>query len=607
MATAEKEQPKAVPQRADIQKKHTWNLADIFSNDDAWENAYKEAQETIKKVSQFAGKLAESPKIMYDCLKTRTELSRDAFNLFQYAYLNKDLDNRVSKYQAMTERAAALSSLAGAAFSFVEPELLSMDEKKLLEMSEQFETTDEFDFYIKEIIRSKAHIRSAEVEQLLANSAMVARGPDTIFSMLDDADLKYPVIKDENGQEVQLTKQRFARFLESSDRRVRRDANDGFIAVYKDHVNTIGASLASSINADIFYMRARRYDNCLHGALDGDNIPSSVYHSLLETTEANIEGLHSYVALRKKILGLDEMAPYDMYCPLFPDKDYEVSYDDAIEQLLEAFKPLGDEYCKAIRGAIDSRWIDVWETEGKGSGAYSFGNYSVHPYVLMNYNGTVDAMFTLAHELGHAMHSHLTGLAQPYPKSHYSIFVAEVASTLNEGLLMKLLLDKASDNAERLYLLNRQIDGTMRTCLQQVMYARFELSIHEGVEKGGALSPDILNKMWADLTQKYFGPEMKLDDFAPYKWARIPHFYKAFYVYQYATSYAASQAILGKFLAGEKGIIKRYLELLSAGGKDHPIELLKLCGVDMSTPEPVEATIRTFGEQVAQMEKLTQE
>ncbi|UCC44927.1 MAG: oligoendopeptidase F, partial [Candidatus Zixiibacteriota bacterium] len=308
--------------------------------------------------------------------------------------------------------------------------------------------------------------------------------------------------------------------------------------------------------------------------------------------------------LRKKLLKLDTLAPYDLYNPLFPQQDYQVTWDDAVSQTIEATLALGEKYGSALQTAFDSRWIDVYETEGKGSGAYSFGNYSVHPYVLMNYNGTVDSMFTLAHEMGHAMHSHLTSGTQPYPKSHYSTFVAEVASTLNESLLLDLLLKRAEDTATRLYLLNRYIDNTAGTFFRQIMYARFELMIHEEVEAGRALSPDLMSKMWEDLTRKYYGPDLDVGDLEQFKWSRIPHFYMTYYVFQYATSYAASEAIFKRFRDGETGVVDKYLNLLSAGGRDHPIELLKICGVDMSTPEPVKATIDRFAELVAEVERL---
>jgi oligoendopeptidase F len=471
-------------------------------------------------------------------------------------------------------------------------------------MEKKFTSPNIFDFYIRELIRSKAHIRSAEVEELLAMAGMIARGPDSIFSMLDDADMTYPSITDEEGNEVKLTKQRFAKYMESALQRVRCETNSAFYSSYKSHLNTIGASLAASVTKDVFYTKARRYESCLQRALDANNIPLSVYHSLLDTTEANISALHAYSDLRKRVLKLDQIWPYDMMCPLFPESDYTVPYADAVTQVIDAVQPLGATYQKVLTDAFGSRWVDVFETEGKGSGAYSWGNYQAHPYVLMNYNDTVDNMFTLAHEMGHAMHSYLSNRKQPFAKAQYSIFVAEVASTLNEGLLLHSLLKKVTDTNQRLYLLNRHIDNTFGTFFHQVLYARFELIIHEEVEKGNALSPDFLTETWGNLTQKFYGPTVTMDEFTPLKWSRIPHFYNMFYVYQYATSYAASQAILKKFIDGEPGIIDKYLEMLSSGGKDHPIELLKICGVDMTKPDPVMATISLFREQVDEINRL---
>ena len=598
--------PKALPQRADIEEKYKWNLADLYKSETEWEDDLKAAEILIGKAKDFAGKLSSSSDILFKCLETRTSLSLIASNLYQYAKLNQDLDNRVSKYQAMTDLAAMLSSKAGAAYSFIEPELLAIEDALLEKLAAQFPKTGVYDFYIKDLIRSRAHVRSAEVEELLAQSTMVARGPENIFTMLDDADLKYPSIKDENGVEVQLTKQRYAKFLEGPDQAVRKAANDAMLSTYKDHLNTIGASLSTEVNKNIFYSRARHFESCLHQALDARNIPVSVYRSLIETTEADLAGLHKWMALRKKILGLDKMYPYDVYCHLFPEQNYEVAYDDAISEVLAAVTPLGEKYNDIMRDGFSGRWIDVYETQGKGSGAYSWGNYTAHPYVLMNYSDTIDNMFTLAHEMGHCLHSYLSSRTQPFPKFQYSIFVAEVASTLNEGLMLMHLLRKVTDKKQKLFLLNRRIDDTVGTFFHQVFYAHFELMIHEFVEKGGALSPDKMSEIWEGLSKKYYGPALTFDEFAKYKWSRIPHFYMTFYVYQYATSYAASQAILQKFLAGEHGIIDKYLELLSSGGSDYPINQLKKCGVDMSTPEPIRATLKLFAQHVDEVEKLTE-
>ncbi|MDH3890704.1 MAG: oligoendopeptidase F [candidate division Zixibacteria bacterium] len=605
MTTDTKTKPKKLLQREDVNDGLKWNLADIYATEEAWEADFSKAQEIQKKAQAFAGKLAESPATLYACLKTRSDLGLICSSLYQYAHLNRDLDNRQSKYQAMSDRAAILNSEASAAFSFIEPELLQIDETKLLEMIEQLDKPDEYDFYIKELIRSRKHVRSEEVEELLAQSTVMARSSESIFTMLNDADLKYPTVNDEDGNEVMLTKQRFAKLMESSNRRVRQEAHAAFYSVYSDHLNTTGAALAGAVNRDVFYSRARRYDNCLEAALDGDNIPARVYESLIETTEAHLDGLHHYVSLRKRLLKLDEIRTFDLVCPLFPERDYEVPYEQAVEQTIQALEPLGPAYAEMLQHGFGSRWVDVRETEGKGSGAYSWGNYSCHPFVLMNYNDTVDNMFTLAHEMGHALHSYYSNQKQPYPKSQYSIFVAEVASTLNEGLLVQHLLSKATDKLDKLYILNRHVDNTLGTFFNQVMYAHFELEIHRRVEKGEALSPDSVNDLWTELTKKYFGPNLSFDELSGLKWSRVPHFYLNFYVFQYATSYAASQAILDKFLAGEEGLIERYLKLISSGGNDHPIEQLKLCGVDMTTPAPVEATLKLFADQIDEMDRLT--
>ncbi len=605
MTTGTKEQTNEIPQRDDIATKDKWNLTDIYKDSSEWEKVFTEAKEQAALLVTFAGKLSEANSL-FECLQLRSEISKKVSSLYQYAKLNLDLDSRKSEYQEMTDRATMLSAEIGAASSFVEPELLKLSDEALLKLSYQFKETDIYDLYIKELVRSREHIRSEEIEELLSLTATFAQGPEQTFGMLDGADIKYPTIKDEKGNEVQLTKQRFAKFMDSSDPRVRRDASNEFLSVYKDHVNTISSTLSTEVNKNIFYTKARKYENALHRALDGDNIPTTVYHALLDTTEAKLDGMHQWTALRKRILKLDEIAPYDMMCPLFPDYDYEVPYEQAVAKVIDGCKPLGDDYNKRLVHAFDSRWVDVYETEGKRGGAYSWGNYSAHPYVLMNYNDTVDNMFTLAHELGHCLHSVYSNEKQPYQKAQYSIFVAEVASTLNEGLLMQHLLNDASTKEEKLYLLNRQIDGTMGTFFHQVMYARFELMIHQVVENGGALSPDAMNKIWSDLTQKYYGPSLTLDAMSPLKWSRIPHFYMTFYVYQYATSYAASQAILKKFIDGDKGIIEKYLELIKSGGSDYPIQLLKECGVDMTTSEPVDATIELFKANVEEVERLTQ-
>lgn len=594
-----------IPTRKDIESRYAWNLADLYSSVEAWEKDFSRVGQSLEKVKEYSGKLSGSASVLFEALSLRTDIGRRVGTLHQYAQLNKDLDSADSAFQALTDRALMLSSKAAAAFSFIEPELLNMTDDELRALAKEFEDTTLYDFYIDELIRSRAHIRSPEVEELLAMASNVTRGASTVFGMLDNADISYPSIKDEDGNEIELTKQRYAGFMESSDRRVRKDAHNAFYAPYKAHKNTLGASLASSMNNDIFGSRARKFDSSLAAALDGDNIPLTVYHSLLDTTEKNLAGLHRYVMLRKKILKLDAVRSYDLVCPLFPEENYEVPYDEAVKSVLSGCAPLGAEYISVLKRAFDSRWVDVFETKAKRGGAYSWGNFDIHPFVLMNYNNTVDNMFTLAHEMGHAMHSWLTSKAQPYEKSHYSIFVAEVASTLNEGLLLEYLIENATSERQKMYLLNRYLDNTAGTFFNQVMYARFELAIHEKVEGSEALSPDLMNGMWRDLVVEYYGDAFECDELTPLKWSRIPHFYTDFYVYQYATSYAASQAILDMLAKDRKEVTKQYLDLLSAGGRDHPIALLKECGVDMTSPKPVESTLERFAAKVSELEKLT--
>jgi oligoendopeptidase F len=600
-----KQDTNKILQRSDIDIKDTWDPNELFRNNEEWEKDFESASKLIEKAPELSGKLND-PIQLWQALELRAELSEKVFTLFQYARLQLHLDNRQSTYQEMTDRATFLFSQAGAALAFIEPELMKLTDDQLRKLSEEFEKPDIYDFYIEELIRSRKHIRSEEVEQLLSLSQTFSSGQENIFNMLDDADIKYPSIKDEHGNEVQLTKQRYSKFMESSDPTVRKKANDNFNKVYKEHINSISAMLSTEVNKNIFYSNARNYESSLHRALDGFNIPVDVYHSLLDNTEANLNGLHKWTSLRKKLLKLDKIGMYDMVCPLFPDADYEVNYDEAVKSTIECCQPLGKEYIEVLNHAFSNRWVDVYETEGKSSGAFSWGNYSNHPFVLMNYNKTVDNMFTLAHELGHALHSYLSNKHQPFSKHQYSIFVAEVASTLNEGLLMQHLLKKTEPKEQKLYLLNRHIDNTMGTFFNQVMYSRFELMIHQHVESGHALSPDTMTEFWADLTKKYYGQDMTLDDFAGIKWSRIPHFYLNFYVYQYATSYTASQAILQKFIDGEDGIIDKYLTLLKSGGRDYPIELLKECGVDMTSPDPVNATLQLFENQVDQIASLTE-
>jgi len=590
-------------QRSDISDKYKWDLTDIFADQAAWDADFEKFKNGIELFAKYQGTLND-PNMLLECMLVKDSVELIGDNLYVYAYLKLDEDNRVSAHQEQAGKIAALYSKFSQATSFIEPEILSIDNDKLRSMLNANPELDQYRFYLEDLIRQKEHILSAEKEELLAQAGQMAGTASNVFNMINDADISYGEVYDEDSNLVQLSKQRYYAFLESEDRRVRRDANQAYNEAYLNYVNSLAATLSGSVKKDYFYSQARGYETCLDMALDSDNIPDDVFHNLIDAVNANLEPLHKWASIRKRLLGVDTLYTYDMWVPVLPDMKREFEYEEAKEMVLEGLEPMGNRYLTDFEKGLTSGWIDVFESEGKGSGAYQWGTYSIHPYVLLNYNQQLGDIFTLAHEMGHAMHSYYTNKNEPYRSSGHSLFVAEVASTLNEALLLNYLVERADDDRKKLYLLNRQLDNTMGTFFHQVMYAHFEMMIHEEIEKGGALSAELMNQWWADLTKKYYGPVLTMDDMTPYKWSRIPHFYMTYYVFQYATSYAASQAIFDKFMAGESGIIDKYLNLLKAGGSDYPIELLKGCGVDMAKPDAVKATIDRFAQQVDQVEQL---
>ncbi|MGB4703072.1 MAG: oligoendopeptidase F, partial [Syntrophomonadaceae bacterium] len=458
--------------------------------------------------------------------------------------------------------------------------------------------------YFDELFRQKEHILGEKEERLLAMSADLSSASNNIFTMLNNADIKFPTIRDENGQEVELTKGRYGRFMESRDRRVRKEAYEGLYSSYKGLINTLAATLSSSIKRDIFYARARNYPSALHAALDQDNVPVEVYNQLIASVNNHLDSMYRYMKIRKKLLQVDPMYMYDIYVPLVADFDMKVTYEEAKEITLQGLKPLGEEYLSVLRQGYQGRWIDVYENQGKTSGAYSWGTYDTHPYVLMNYDDKLDDLFTLAHEMGHSLHSYYSNLAQPYIYSQYSIFVAEVASTVNESLLIDYLLKNTDNPQEKMYLLNHYLEQFRGTVYRQTMFAEFEKITHERVEAGDALTPENLGELYLELNKKYYGPEVEMDDNICAEWARIPHFYSAFYVYKYATGFSAATAIKQSILEEGQPAVDRYLDFLKSGSSDYPINLLKKAGVDLTTPEPVEKALTYFSKLLDEFEKL---
>lgn len=594
----------SVRQRSEIAEKYKWRLDHIYASADDWRVDLVKVKDMLPKVATFQGNLASSGQVLFDCFDHRDNASILFHKLYIYAHLKLDEDNRNSQYQAMTDEIAALSTVFAEAGSFITPEIMAIDDWRLDRMKEECPALRLYDHHLDEMRRMKDHILTPEEERILALVGNVGRGPSQIFRMIDDADIKFGDVVDEKGEKIALTKQRYYDLLEAKDRRVRAEAMEVFVNAYKGFVNTLGATLATSVYKDLFYSKTRQYKSCLESALDADNIPEETYRNLITTVDGHLGVLHRYASLRKKVLGVEQLKPYDMYVPLVPDAKIKVTYDEAVRRILEGLWPLGKEYIADLKTAFESGWIDVYETEGKGSGAYSWSTYATHPYVLMNYNDTLDNMFTLAHEMGHAMHSYNSKKFQPYIYSGHSIFTAEVASTTNEELLMHYMLDRVESRDQKAYLLSYYIQQIVGTFFTQVMYSQFEDRIHRDVEEGKPLSAEVLRQTFRQIYQKFWGPELILDEYSDISCLRIPHFYRAFYVYQYATSYSASTMIAQRLLKGDEQQRIAYLKFLQSGESKYPIDTLQAAGVDLTKPDAIEATAQLFGRLVDELEAL---
>ncbi len=597
-------QVNTLPERSEIAPEYRWRLDNIFASDQEWENVFTELENRIPEIETFRGQLGHSPEKLLSCLKLRDQLNETFGKLYLYAGLHNDEDTTNNRYQAYRDRATSLMVKINQATAFIQPEILEIPEKKLRDFINQNSGLQEYQHYFDDLIRSKTHVLPPEQERLLALGGELAQGPFTIFSMFNNADIKFPTIKDEEGREVEVTKGRFQRFMESIDRRVREDAFFAMYQTYANWTNTLAATLSTALKRNIFYARARKYPTALQAALDSDNIPVSVYDNVVETINRNLSPLHRYMSLRKQLLNLDELHPWDLFVPIVSDVKFEIPYEEARETVYQALEPLGEEYLTILRKSFSDGWIDVYENKGKRSGAYSWSTYGVHPFILLNYNHTLNDMFTLAHELGHAMHSYYSHRTQPYHYSRYTIFVAEVASTLNEALLMDYLLKHTRDTRKKLYLLNEYADKIRGTVYIQTLFAEFEKDIHEKAESGEGLTAEVFNQLCRELYGRYLGPELVMD--APYEinWCRIPHFYYNFYVYKYVTGFSAAIALAQKIIHGDKNARDAYLHFLSRGSSDYSLNLLKDAGVDMSTPEPIEANTVLLNKLVDEMTEL---
>jgi oligoendopeptidase F len=595
-----------IPQRNEIPEEYKWNLEAIYPDDSSWEQDFHKTEELSQKVSQFKGKLAESPRQLLECLNLDTEVSCLMEKVYVYAAMRKDQDTRDSKYQGLVQRAGSLSVKVNEATSFIVPEILQIPDGTLENFYESEPELQFYKKYLNKILRKKGHILSAEQEELLARTGELASAPQTIFGMIDNADMKYgKVIVD--GEEIELTKGRYAQLLENPEQEVRKKAFETLYESYSRQKNTIAATLNASIKKDVFYARTRKYPSALEASLFDDNIPVSVYTNLITTVKSRLDSMFEYLKLRKEMLGVEELHMYDIFAPLVSETKMEIPYKEAYETVKKGLAPLGEEYLAVLDEAYNSRWIDVYETEGKRSGAYSWGAYGTHPYVLLNHQDTLNDMFTLAHELGHSMHSFLSDKNQPYLYAQYTIFVAEVASTVNEALLMRYLLEHTDDKNTKMYLMTHFLNQFRSTLIRQTQFAEYEKITHEMVEKGESLTAEEFSAEYLKLNREYYGEGIIHDEEIALEWSRIPHFYNAFYVYKYATGFSAAIALSKAILEEGKPAVERYLEFLKSGGSDYPLELLKKAGVDMTTSKPIEDALDVFAQYVEELRKLHQE
>jgi oligoendopeptidase F len=594
-----------LPVREDIPIGLTWDLEDIYDSIQSWEKEFKWCEKTGRDYKQYKGTLDKSSSKLLECLRFDDEISIKINRLYLYASLSRDLDLSNADNQGRYDRISTLASDIAAASSFIRPELLNIPKDKIFSFINDSEELKIYDHYIKDLLRTRDHTLSPKEEELMALSGQVRGVPSNVFGMFNNADIQFPIVKDEKDGDIKISHARYGAAMYSTNREYRERVYRGFYKPYMDYKNTLVALFNGNIKTAIFNAKARNYSSTRMASLFPNNIPLEVYDNLINSVNKNLKPLHRWAEIKKRILKLDELHPYDTYVTLFPSVKKEYGYEQSVEILLNALKPLGDDYLNSLRLAFNNRWIDVHETRGKRSGAYSSGvSYGVHPYVLLNWSNQLNDVFTFAHEMGHNMHSYYTEKSQPYPYANYSIFVAEVASTANEALLLDYLIGNADSKDEKLALIENQLTNITTTFFRQTRFAEFEKIVHEKTEAGEALTPDLLCDLYGDMYKKYWGNEMIVDNEESFTWARIPHFYYNFYVYQYATSYAASQELVTKIKKEGQPAIERFLNFLKAGSSKYPLDVLKMAGVDMTSPDPIISVVKKMDELLDQMESI---
>ena len=594
--------------RNKIPDEFKWDLTAIYPSDQAWRADKDKLVSELPELRKFQGALGSSASRLADALETQSRLDKELARLYVYASMSSDQDTRVSAYQGMEQEMIQLNSSLGTEEAFIQPEILKIDKATIERFVAEEPRLHVYRHYLEDIERQRAHTLSNAEEKLLAGSSVMASGPSSVYGIFTDADFPYPSVPLSDGKTVKLDKAAFSLYRASPNREDRQKVMEAFFSALAKYRGTFGSMMNSNVQGSVFYARARNYETSLQASLDGPNIPVTVYSRLVEGVDRNLPTFQRYLKLRKRMMGLSELHYYDLYAPLVSSVDTKYSVQDSERNILAALSPLGPEYAAGAKRAFTERWIDMYPNEGKSSGAYSNGAaYDVHPYMLLNYNGKYEDMSTLAHELGHTMHSYFSNKTQPYPLSSYPIFVAEVASTFNEALLNDYMLKHTSDDATRLSLLGNYLEGIKGTVFRQTQFAEFELRMHEMVEKGQPLTGDALSKLYSEIVKKYYGHDQGVcivDDYVANEWAFIPHFYSSYYVFQYATSFTASSALSEKVLSGQPGATERYLKFISSGQSEYPIELLKDAGVDMTTDEPLELTVKKMNRVMDEMEKL---
>ena len=594
-----------LPKRQEIREELKWRLEDIYATNQDWEQDLEKAKASREKVESLRGTI-KSGKSLLTALQVHDELGVLLGHLISYAQMRKDEDNANSLYQGYAAQATAAAVELSAAGAFLEPEILDLEQEVVRGWIKEVPGLAVYEHYLENLFRMKEHTLPAEQEELLAAAGEIAEAPGNIFRMFNNADLKFPNVENDAGEMVELTHGRYIKLLESKKREVRKGAFEAMYNTYGSWKNTLGTTYLAAVKKELYFSKVRKYDSSLEMALDVDNVPPEVYTNLIDSIHSHLHLLHRYVRLRTKLLGLDQLHMYDLYVPMVQDQHLEIPREEAIAMVQEGLQPLGAEYLKDLNRSFQDGWIDWTESRGKTSGAYSWGTYGVHPYVLLNYQETLDNVFTLAHELGHALHTYYSNKSQEFINSQYTIFVAEVASTLNEAILIDHLLKKTEDPQRRAYLLNHYLEQFRGTVFRQTMFAEFEMIIHEQVSRGLPITSEQLSQIYYQLNQKYFGEDLVVDEQIALEWARIPHFYRPFYVYKYATGFSAAISLAQQILEEGETAVKRYLTFLSSGGSDYPLNLLRQAGVDMNKPEPIVRAMGVFAQLLDELEELSE-